>query len=186
MAAAQGAACGRISSSALHATHKPAQSALYLSWDPRHARRLSTGCPRLDACLGGGIDTHGMTEIAGAAGSGKTQLALQCMLQVQLPPSRGGLGGGAVFLHADSPSYMAPMKRLEELADAFAIKHASLGATSERLMSHVYVMQLNSSDALWAVLQDTQWLRTKQARRRGAPTRDGSAIGMDGCRTPSH
>lgn len=118
----------------------------------------------LDGTLGGGLDAHGLTELAGAAGAGKTQLALQCMLQVQLPPSRGGLGGGAVFLHADTPSYMAPMRRLEDLAAAFAERHADLGATTERLMSHIHVMQLNSADALLEVLQDTQWLRTKQVR----------------------
>jgi DNA-repair protein XRCC3 len=143
---------------------KPAQSALFLAQDPLYTRRLSTGCPCLDSCLGGGIDTHGVTEIAGAAGAGKTQLALQCMLQVQLPPSRGGLGGGAVFLHADTPSYLVPMRRLEELAGAFAAKHADLGATRERLMSHVYVMQLNSAEALSNVLHDTHWLQTKQVR----------------------
>ena len=51
---------------------RPPQSALFLERDPRHARRLSTGCARIDACLGGGFDAHGLTEIAGAAGPGKT------------------------------------------------------------------------------------------------------------------
>jgi len=142
--------------------HKPAQSALFLAQDPLHTRRLSTGCPCLDSCLGGGIDTHGVTEIAGAAGAGKTQVALQFMLQVQLPPSRGGLGGGAVFLHADTPSYQVPMRRLEELAAAFAAKHTDIGATRDRLMSHIHVRQLNSADELSSVLHDTHWLRTKQ------------------------
>lgn len=145
-------------------SHKPSRSALALASDPIHNRLLSTGCAMLDGTLGGGLDAHGLTELAGAAGAGKTQLALQCMLQVQLPPSRGGLGGGAVFLHADTPSYMAPMRRLEDLAAAFAERHADLGATTERLMSHIHVMQLNSADALLEVLQDTQWLRTKQVR----------------------
>jgi len=144
---------------------RPPQSALFLERDPRHARRLSTGCARIDACLGGGFDAHGLTEIAGAAGTGKTQLVLQCMLQAQLPPAVGGLGGGAVFLHADTPSYLAPMKRLEELSHSFAAKHAALGATSGLLMSFVHVMQLHSADALWQTLKDTEWLRTKQALR---------------------
>mmetsp|Transcript_11957 Transcript_11957/g.38044 ORF Transcript_11957/g.38044 Transcript_11957/m.38044 type:complete len:326 (-) Transcript_11957:271-1248(-) len=143
---------------------RPPQSALFLERDPRHARRLSTGCARIDACLGGGFDAHGLTEIAGAAGTGKTQLVLQCMLQAQLPPAIGGLGGGAVFLHADTPSYLAPMKRLEELSHSFAAKHAALGATSGLLMSFVHVMQLHSADALWQTLKDTEWLRTKQVR----------------------
>jgi hypothetical protein len=172
--------------------HKPAQSALFLAQDTLHTRRLSMGCPYLDSCLCGGIDTHGVTEIAGAAGAGKTQMALHCMLQAQLPPSRGGLGGGAVFLHADTPSYVAPMRRLEELAAAFADKHADLGATTDRLMSHIHVMQLNSAEALSSVLHDTSWLQTKQVpsdlsrhpalqwvRAEALPAADARATGSD-------
>ena len=39
-------------------------------------RRLSWGCPRLNAVWGGGLDLAGVTEFCGEAGSGKTQLAL--------------------------------------------------------------------------------------------------------------
>ena len=40
-----------------------------LADDPWHTSRLSLGCPRLDAALGGGIDPGGVTEIAGEAGA---------------------------------------------------------------------------------------------------------------------
>jgi DNA-repair protein XRCC3 len=38
--------------------------------------RLSWGCPQLDGVFGGGLQLAGVTELCGAAGSGKTQLAL--------------------------------------------------------------------------------------------------------------
>lgn len=41
-------------------------------------RKLSTGCPLLDAALGGGIPTCGITEISGEAGSGAPQLNVNC------------------------------------------------------------------------------------------------------------
>jgi RecA/RadA recombinase len=40
----------------------------------RHRIRLSTGCVGIDACLGGGILARGITEIAGEASAGKTQV----------------------------------------------------------------------------------------------------------------
>ena len=63
--------------------------------NPRYSRMLSTGCCLLDQCLGGGLDAHGITEISGVSGVGKTQLVLQCILQAQLPARHGGLAGGS-------------------------------------------------------------------------------------------
>jgi len=59
-------------------------------------RFLTTGCSRLDAKFGGGIPCRGITQIYGAGGTGKTQLALQLCLTVQLPITAGGLGAGNV------------------------------------------------------------------------------------------
>lgn len=59
-------------------------------------RFLTIGCSKLDAKLGGGIPCRGITQIYGAAGTGKTQLALQLCLTVQLPITAGGLGAGNV------------------------------------------------------------------------------------------
>ena len=123
--------------------------------EPTTQRRLSLGCPVLDAALGGGLDHHGITEIAGEAGAGKTQLALQLLLQAQLPPQRGGLGGGAVYLHTDGASHNATMSRLRSLAEAFARQHADLGATQERLLAHVYTIHVDSAEELWTVVSET-------------------------------
>lgn len=55
---------------------------------------LTTGCPKLDAIMEGGIPCRGITQIYGAAGTGKTQLALQLCLTIQLPKIAGGFGAG--------------------------------------------------------------------------------------------
>ena len=81
--------------------------------DIRHTRKLSLGCAVLDRVMGGGIDVQGITEVAGSAGAGKTQLVLRCLLHVQLPPSEGGLSGGAIYIFSEGSSQ--PSMRLPVL-----------------------------------------------------------------------
>lgn len=57
---------------------------------------LTIGCSKFDALLQGGISTRGITQIYGAAGTGKTQLALQLCLTVQLPEEEGGFLAGII------------------------------------------------------------------------------------------
>lgn len=61
---------------------------------PEQHQRLSLGCPVLDGLLRGGLPLDGITELAGRSSAGKTQLALQLCLAVQLPRQHGGLGTG--------------------------------------------------------------------------------------------
>ncbi|XP_018397508.1 PREDICTED: DNA repair protein XRCC3-like [Cyphomyrmex costatus] len=77
-------------------------------------RILTTGCSKLDAKLGGGIPCRGITQLYGAAGTGKTQLALQLCLTVQLPITAGGLGAGAIYICTESAF---PSKRLQQLLE---------------------------------------------------------------------
>ena len=132
------------------ATYVPASALIDF---PAHVRKISLGCPLLDSFLGGGIDHHGITEVVGEAGAGKSQLVLQLMLRVQLPHTMGGLGGGAIFLHSDSASYMPALNRLTTLAQAFARVHASLGATADRLMNQISVVQIDDVATLEACLK---------------------------------
>lgn len=132
----------------------PPPTAAALLRHPWHTSRLSSGCANIDECLDGGIDRHGITEIAGEAGAGKTQLALQLLLQVQLPDKLGGLGGGAIYLHSDAPSAHPAMQRLRSLAECFERRHGGHGATTALLMSHVHVVQVDSIAELESLLRD--------------------------------
>ncbi|XP_076685113.1 DNA repair protein XRCC3 isoform X2 [Andrena cerasifolii] len=73
---------------------------------------LTTGCPKFDALLRGGISTRGITQIYGGASTGKTQLALQLCLTVQLPVTENGFAAGAVYICTESGF---PSRRLQEL-----------------------------------------------------------------------
>lgn len=63
---------------------------------------ISTLDPILDASLSGGIPTGTITEIAGEAGAGKTQLLLALLLAVQLPPPHG-TGKRALYISTEAP-----------------------------------------------------------------------------------
>ena len=60
--------------------------------------RLSTGCRYINEFLNGGIPTQKLVEIYGEGGTGKTQFAVQLLLNAILPPSQGGLGGKALYI----------------------------------------------------------------------------------------
>lgn len=130
--------------------------ALAMAHDPTVINlRLGLGCPLLDRCLGGGLLPRHITEIAGEAGSGKTQLCLQLALQVQLPPERGGLGGGAIYIGTEGNF---PQRRLDQLHEAFRRKHNDLFPTRSRagsaqdpssLLHNIYIKSVSSIEQLF-------------------------------------
>ncbi|KAI0255400.1 P-loop containing nucleoside triphosphate hydrolase protein [Lactifluus subvellereus] len=73
---------------------------------------ITTGDTLLDQMLGGGIRVGMIWEFVGEGASGKTQLALQLSLLVQLPVAQGGLDGSACYL---TSSTNLPTPRLVEL-----------------------------------------------------------------------
>lgn len=76
--------------------------------------KLSTGSKTFDALLGGGLESSAITEMFGAYGSGKTALAHQLAITVQLPKEQGGAEGMAVWI--DSEGTLRP-ERLREIAE---------------------------------------------------------------------
>jgi len=64
--------------------------------------RLTTGSKALDELLGGGLETQTITEFYGEYGSGKSQMCHQLCINVQLPPERGGLNGGALYIDTEN------------------------------------------------------------------------------------
>ncbi|KAJ8521015.1 hypothetical protein ONZ45_g2253 [Pleurotus djamor] len=77
--------------------------------------KFSTGDPGLDDALGGGMQTGMVWEVAGESSAGKTQLALQLSLSVQLPPEQGGLSGATCYLTTSSK---LPTTRLLEIRES--------------------------------------------------------------------
>lgn len=75
----------------------PSRHTLKLQW-----ATISTLDPALDGSLGGGFPVGYITEVAGEAGAGKTQLLLSLLLAVQLPPPHG-TGRRALYISTEAP-----------------------------------------------------------------------------------
>lgn len=63
--------------------------------------RIITSSKNLDTLLGGGVETQSITEAYGEYRTGKTQIAHQLSVNVQLPPERGGLTAGALYVDCE-------------------------------------------------------------------------------------
>ncbi len=77
--------------------------------------KLTTNCKSFDELIGGGVETQSVTEAFGEFGSGKSQLAMQLAVNVQLPVEDGGLEGCAVFI--DTENTFRP-ERVKQIAEA--------------------------------------------------------------------
>jgi DNA repair protein RadA len=98
--------------------------------------KLTTGSKALDKLLGGGIESQAITEAHGAFGSGKSQLAHQLAVTVQLPKEKGGFGGKALFI--DTEQTFRP-ERIKDMAKA-------LGLNPEKALENIYAARAYNSD----------------------------------------
>ncbi|RLI95861.1 MAG: DNA repair and recombination protein RadA, partial [Candidatus Aenigmatarchaeota archaeon] len=98
--------------------------------------KITTGSKALDALLGGGIETQAITEAHGAFGSGKSQLAHQLAVNVQLPKDKGGLGGKAIFIDTEN-TFRA--ERIMEMAKG-------TGIDPKKALENILVARAYNSD----------------------------------------
>lgn len=98
--------------------------------------RISTNAKSLDELLGGGVETQAITELAGEFGTGKTQIAHQLSVNVQLPVDQGGLLGEAVYI--DTESTFRP-ERIVSMAKA-------AGLDPNEALSHIHVARAFNSN----------------------------------------
>jgi DNA repair protein RadA len=68
----------------------------------QNVRRLTTASKQLDELLGGGLETHTITEFYGEYGVGKSILCHQLAVNVQLPEEKGGLNGSALYIDTEN------------------------------------------------------------------------------------
>lgn len=102
----------------------------------RQSARITTGSKELDKLLGGGVETQAITEVFGAFGCGKTQLAFQLAVNVQLPSEDGGLGKTCLYL--DTENTFAPV-RIVEMAKA-------LGLDPQQALRNIYVARVYNTE----------------------------------------
>jgi DNA repair protein RadA len=85
--------------------------------------RLSTGSKELDTLLGGGVESQAITEAYGRFSSGKSQLAFQLAVNVQLEEGKGGLAGACLFI--DTESTFRP-ERIKQIAEERGLDASSI------------------------------------------------------------
>jgi DNA repair protein RadA len=98
--------------------------------------RLTSGSKVLDELLGGGLETQTITEFYGEYGSGKSQICHQLCVNVQLPPERGGLSGGALYIDTENTFRT---ERIVSMA-----KH--LGLNPEEVVKNIIFAEAYTSD----------------------------------------
>ena len=98
--------------------------------------RLTTGSKKLDALLGGGIETQAITEFYGEYGSGKSQIAHQLCVNVQLPVERGGLEGGALYIDTENTFRL---ERISQMA-------RYMGLDPQEAFKHIILAEAYTSD----------------------------------------
>ncbi|MFA6373357.1 MAG: DNA repair and recombination protein RadA, partial [Methanothrix sp.] len=64
--------------------------------------KITTGSKNFDELLGGGMETQSIVELYGEFGSGKTQVAHQMAINVQLPEEMGGLHGSVIIIDTEN------------------------------------------------------------------------------------
>ncbi|MFW9899101.1 MAG: DNA repair and recombination protein RadA [Candidatus Thorarchaeota archaeon] len=90
-------------------------------WEKRRGlKKLSTGSQNLNELLAGGIETGAVTELFGEYRTGKTQLAHQFCVNVQLLEEEGGLEGNALYI--DTEGTFRP-ERIIQIAEAKDLDH---------------------------------------------------------------
>jgi DNA repair protein RadA len=106
-------------------------------WEQRQKiSKITTGSKALDDLLGGGVETQAITETYGAFGSGKTQIAFQLSLNVQLPPEKGGLNGNCLYI--DTEATFRP-DRVIQMAK-------SMGLDPDKSLKNIFVARAYDSD----------------------------------------
>jgi DNA repair protein RadA len=106
--------------------------------------RLTTGSQALDKIVDGGLETQTITEFYGEYGSGKSQMCHQLCVNVQLPPERGGLNGGALYVDTENTFRL---ERIVQMA-----KHA--GLDPEEVVKNIIYAEAFTSDHQMFLLEN--------------------------------
>lgn len=114
--------------------------------------RISTGSKALDGLYGGGIESHGITECYGQYGAGKSALAHQLAVNVQLPKEKGGVSGMAVII--DTESTFRP-ERIKQMAEAH-------GMDPQKVLKNIKVARCFNSDHQMLLAEKVEDLITKE------------------------
>jgi len=104
--------------------------------------KLSTGCVEFDEMMGGGIESQSITEMYGEFGSGKTQVAHQLAVNVQLPKEQGGLGGSVIMI--DTENTFRP-ERIKQMVQGLSERNG-VDYDHEEFLKNIHVARAYNSN----------------------------------------
>ena len=98
--------------------------------------QLTSGSKVFDELLGGGFESQSIIELFGEFGSGKTQIAHQLCVIVQLPKEQGGMNGDAFYI--DTENTFRP-ERIVQMAE-------SLDLDPDEVLKKIHVARAYNSN----------------------------------------
>jgi len=104
--------------------------------DRKNVKRCTTGSEKLDAIIGGGLETRSIIELFGEFRTGKTQIAHQACVTVQMPFDKGGLEAAALYV--DSEGTFRP-ERLLQIAERY-------GLNGDEILQKIHYARAYNSD----------------------------------------
>jgi len=96
---------------------------------------LTSSSKTLDELLGGGFESQAIIELFGEFGSGKTQIAHQLCVDVQLPKDKGGMNTHAFYI--DTENTFRP-ERIVQMAEAYELD-------PDKVLSKIHVARAYNS-----------------------------------------
>ncbi|MHA1374524.1 MAG: DNA repair and recombination protein RadA [Promethearchaeota archaeon] len=125
-------------------------------WELRkNIARISTGSQELDDLLGGGLETGCVTEFFGEFRTGKTQIAHQLCVNVQLPRDQGGLEGRALYI--DTEGTFRP-ERIIQMAEGLDLDH------NEVLKNIIFGRAYNSDHQVLLIKEAANLIKEKNIK----------------------
>jgi DNA repair protein RadA len=129
----------------------------------KNVKKLRTFVPELDALLGGGFETQAITELYGEFGSGKSQIAHQMAVNVQLPEEVGGLAGSCIFI--DTENTFRP-ERVEQMVNGLGMDVPP----AQEFLDHIHVARAHTSDHQMLMIDNAREL-ANELRESDRPVR---------------
>ncbi len=121
--------------------------------------KISTLCDEFDDLMNGGIETQTITELYGEYGSGKTQIAHQLAVSVQLPEEEGGLNSPAIYI--DTESSFRP-ERIKQMAKG-------VGIDEEEALDNIHVARAYNSNHQMLLVEKAKELAKELKEEDNAP-----------------
>jgi DNA repair protein RadA len=125
-------------------------------WEVRkNIARITTGNKELDDLLGGGVETGSLVEFFGEFRTGKTQIAHQLCVNVQLDKEQGGLGGNALYI--DTEGTFRP-ERIIQMSEGLDLDYKKV------LKNICYGRAYNSDHQILLVKEATNIIKEKNIK----------------------